>query len=131
MRALPILAVVLALSSAQAAESARNLVGNWRLERLKGAENFDPAKTEMRIGADGAISTTVGCNRASAKAKIEGDKMSLGPLAATRLACPPELAGLEVEYFAALEAARSFRLEDSALALLDEKGEKLAEFTRK
>jgi heat shock protein HslJ len=131
MRVLPIFAVVLALSSAQAAETIPNLTGSWRLERLRGVQNFDPAKTEMRIGADGAISTTVGCNRASARARFEGDRVSLGPLATTRLACPPELAGLEVAYFAALEAARSFLLKNSELALLDEKGEELAGFVRK
>lgn len=122
-------AMFLALSFAHAG-TLPDFAGNWRLERLSGAADFDRAKTRLQIGADGAVSTTVGCNRASGKARIDGDKVSFGPLAATRMACPPELAGLEFKYFAALEATRSLRLEDSQLALLNERGEELAAFVR-
>ncbi|QGM45815.1 META domain-containing protein [Methylocystis heyeri] len=130
MRVSPILAALFLALSCAHAETLHDLAGNWRLERLSGAADFDRTKTRLQIAADGAVSTTVGCNRASGKARIEGDKVSFGHLAATRMACPPELAGLEFKYFAALEAARSLRLEDSLLALLNERGEEIAAFIR-
>jgi heat shock protein HslJ len=131
MRALHVIATMsLAICPAQAGEAAAVLAGEWRLDRLMGAPDSDPAKSEFRLQADGAFSATVGCNRVFGRAKIEGDKARFGPVATTRMACPPPLDAREAGFLAALEAARGFRLEGERLALLNEKGEEIVAFTR-
>jgi heat shock protein HslJ len=51
-------------------------------------------------------------------------------MAATRMACPPPLDQLETNYLAALETARSWRIEGPTLILLDQGGEAAVTLTR-
>ena len=104
--------------------------GAWRLEHVKGASGFDASITSMELRADGGFGSTVGCNRIVGKPKIEGEKVSFGALASTRMACIGPIAEVETKYLAALNAARSFHVNGEWLTLLDESGDELAVFAR-
>ncbi len=126
----PVLLFALLLAAGPAGAAGAPFAGEWRVAGVSGAEPFDTAKTEMRLSGDGKFSSTVGCNRIAGAPRIEGDRVTFGPLATTRMACPPALGAAETKYLAALNAARSFRLEDSKLILLGENGEQLIVFAR-
>ena len=99
-----------------------SLVGKWRIEAVRGAAAFDASKTMFEVAADGRVASTVGCNRIVGMQAVDGDRMTFGAMAATRMACPPPLDQLETAYLAALATARSWRIDGTTLTLLDERG---------
>jgi len=61
-----------------------------------------------------------GCNRISGSYEVQKRDLRIGPLAATRMACPSM--GIETAFFRALQATRHFRVSGRVLDLLDEGG---------
>lgn len=114
------LAFAAALAPARADEDS--LSGKWRIERIEGADAFDTAKTSFELLPNGRVATTLGCNRMIGEPRIQGERISFGTMAATRMACPPPLDALERKYMEALQAVRAFRLDGPRLTLADEKG---------
>lgn len=68
-----------------------------------------------------------GCNRFAGSFRREGQALSLGPLAVTRMACADGVA-LEQEYLAALQATRRWNILAGTLELYDQQGAVLARF---
>jgi len=126
----PVLLTALLLAAGSASAAGASFAGQWRVASIRGAEGVDTAKTEMRMSGDGKFSSTVGCNRIAGEPRVEGDRVSFGALATTRMACQPALGATEMKYLAMLNAARAFRLEDSKLVFLGENGDELVVFAR-
>ncbi len=99
---------------------------NWIVLSFKDAAKIDSSRTSFALSADGKLGTTIGCNRMMGSAKVEGAAMSIGSLAATRMACAEPLMKLEQAWGAVLEAVRSYKIEDGTLRLLDGTGVELA-----
>ena len=60
-----------ALGGVALAAGGPPLVGEWRIEQIRGADAFDAMKTLFAVAPDGRLSTTVGCNRMAGKPTIE------------------------------------------------------------
>lgn len=75
------------------------------------------------------VSGTGGCNRFNGPIAIEDDAIQIGPLASTKMMCDGKLE-TESAYFAALEAARSFVVQNDTLTLKAEDGHDLAKFRK-
>jgi len=113
------------------AHAADGLAGTaWRIEAVKDAAVADPGRTELKVDDQGRMASTVGCNRMSGSAKVDGAKVSFGAIASTRMACEPALMELERKYGAALSSARTYRIDGEILMLLDEKGDVLVTLSR-
>ena len=93
-------------------------------------DSFDSTKALFEIASDGRVATTVGCNRIVGQPKLDGRTISIGPMAMTRMACPPPLDRLERIYTAALDDVRVYTIESDAFTLLDGKGEPVVVMTR-
>nr|WSX51052.1 META domain-containing protein [Streptomyces sp. NBC_00974] len=52
-------------------------------------------KARFTVAADGSASGSLGCNRFNAKATVERDSLTFGPLTTTRMACEGAVGGLE------------------------------------
>jgi heat shock protein HslJ len=102
------------------------LVGTtWRLIELEG----NPAP----LGNDGRVATLeltldgkrvagfAGCNRMAGTYELNGDSLTLGPLAMTRMACAKGME-LEQRFTAALEQTRVYRLSARGLELVGQRG---------
>jgi heat shock protein HslJ len=78
--------------------------------------NFEP-----RISGSG------GCNRVAGSFEIDGDKLRLGRMAATMMACP---SGMEQErrFLQSLEKVERYRISGSHLEMLDAQGAVIARF---
>ena len=65
-------------------------------------------------------------------ATIDGDSIAFGPLAATKMACAPAVMDQEAKFFAALDEARRWQLDQARdkLLLLDADGDALLVLTR-
>ncbi len=105
----------------------------WQLEQL-GSELIEPSNDPRRnpqVQFDrnsGRVTGTGGCNRVSGVYERSGSQLKVGQLGATRMACASEALNInETQFFAALQATASYRLQgNSRLALLDAGGRTVA-----
>ncbi|MGW1770733.1 META domain-containing protein [Streptomyces sp. NPDC002104] len=98
----------IALNSKPPAPDAPLVATQWTVDSLiKGATASSvPAGAEGRarftVAADGNVSGSLGCNRFNAPAAVEGNRLTVGPLTTTRMACegaPGELERTLTELF--------------------------------
>ena len=95
------------------------LLGEWRWVGYQGMDDStlevdDPSKYTLTFRVDG-VQAQVDCNRANGSFDLDGSSLTFGPLAMTRMACPPESLG--DRYAAYLNAVRSYVIEDGHLFL--------------
>jgi len=76
------------------------------------------------VFAEGQLSGTGGCNQFTATYEIDGDQITIGPAAATRMFCeePEGVMDQEQQYFEALGRASTLNLTPERLELRDEGG---------
>lgn len=101
-----------------AGDPAQLLAGRWTVSEVNGTPLPPDAEVTLDID-DGTLSGRGGCNRFSGAAMLSGEGLSLGPVAATKMACAPALMEVETAFFAALAAIDRFDLDaDGSLVLL-------------
>lgn len=66
-----------------------------------------------------------GCNSFSGPYKLDGDKISIGPLASTRMACEPAVMDAEAAWFTLLGNAAQVEMGDKQLILKDKAGARI------
>jgi heat shock protein HslJ len=71
------------------------------------------------FGTDGTLSGNSGCNTFNGTYTLDGSKITIGPLASTRMACaePEGVMEQEAQYLAALQTAAIYKLEGNRLQL--------------
>lgn len=79
----------------------------------------------------GRVAGSGGCNRFGGKYDLEGDRLGFSPLAATRMACPPDVMKKEQGFFDMLGKVRGLSFEGDRLELRDGAGQVLARFLRR
>lgn len=104
----------------------------WKLIELGGEPVAMPegARREPHLvfhGEQGRLAGFSGCNRLSGEYRRQGDSLSLGPVASTRMACVPA-SDLEPRFLAMLEHVAGYRLRADRLELLDAEGAVIARF---
>jgi putative lipoprotein len=117
------------MSATSEATGAGKFFGvTWIAEDIGGGGVIDKARSTITFAADGTVNGSGGCNNFSGKAKVEGERIEIGPLAATRKACIPALSDQEQKFFRALANARLFEIDERTqkLILKDETGAPLA-----
>jgi heat shock protein HslJ len=129
MRSFLLAASIFAAFSAGALAQAERLGGAWQIVSVSGAEALDASRSHAEFAGD-RFASTVGCNRISGSAALSESQLSFGPMASTRMACPPPLDGVERQYLAALQDVRAYRLEGARLLFLGGAGEALVTLER-
>jgi heat shock protein HslJ len=99
------------------------LVGTWAVRGVRIGDGVvssasDPDRS-ITFTADGGVSGTAGVNRFTGTARLDGDRLTLGPLRTTRMAGPPEAMDAEAAFLAALDEVVAVRLDGDDLVLLD------------
>lgn len=74
----------------------------------------DPSSYTLTFRVDG-VQAQVDCNRGTRSFELDGTNLTFGPMATTRMACPPESMGDRYEAY--LNAVRSYRFEGNRLLL--------------
>ncbi len=84
----------------------------------------------LELRDDGTLGGSDGCNRYMSGYTLEDQKLSIGPLATTRMACrgPDGAAEQAAAYARALETVAGYRIEGSELTLVTDKGKPAARF---
>lgn len=91
----------------------------WQLSAIDGRPVDEGLESppELSFG-DARVSGLAGCNRFFGTFELASDgELRIGPLASTRMACPPPLDELERIYLQRLEQMRQIHVEDSLLHL--------------
>ncbi len=105
--------------------------GTWVAEDIDGAGVVDNAQSTMVFGNDGRVSGRGGCNQYSGTVELKGASLILSQLISTKMACAPALMDQETRFLAALQAARSYKMnEDNELVLSDATGKPRLRFSR-
>ncbi len=104
--------------------------GAWLAEDIDGAGVMDNAKSTLQFDTDGRVSGRAGCNRYGGSVKVEGASILMSELFSTKMACAPALMDQETGFMAALQAVRSYRMEDAKLVLVDATGKPRLRFAR-
>ena len=115
-------------AAGQAAAPADTLVGTrWLAEDIGGRGVIDAAQSTLEFRSVTEVGGSGGCNGFFGRLELDGTQLRLGPLGSTMRACAEALMDQEQRYFAALEQARSYRLdrETGLLYLLAENGAEL------
>jgi len=101
----------------------------WLAEDIEGRGVIDNAQSTLSVASGGKVTGNGGCNRFFAQAEVAGDRIKFGKAGATMMACPEALMDQERKFFAVLEKAASFRIDDQGkLFLVDANGADIARF---
>ncbi len=101
------------------ASSGGAMLGDWYLIEAEGLEGLPLPDRDitMTVEAD-RLAGHGGCNSFTAGYSLDGDALSVGPVAATKMACePPELMRAEQTLLAALESATRMALDGDELVI--------------
>ena len=94
------------------------LAGNWTLVALDGGGPVAAQRLPTAEFGTDSVSGLAGCNRYRGGFSTgPGGTLSIGPLAATKMACRGPLMDLERAFMQRLQAVNGYRLEDGTLLL--------------
>ena len=97
----------------------------WRPVDIAGSAV--PAATPLliRFDIDGRLSGHSGCNAFTGRYALDRVNLRIGPLAMTRMACPPAIMRREAAFVTALGGTRLFLRDGTRLTLKDARGASL------
>lgn len=134
--ALPALAILLLGASAAAqdvapAPAGQGIYGRWVIEQARAEPILDKRRARLVLGHDGKLGGHNSCNAMNGTFTLEGDRIRIGPVATTRMACPELLREQEDRILTALELAVTARVRpDGLLEIRDADGRGLLRATR-
>ena len=97
----------------------------WKVEDIGGAGIVDRSEVTLEFDAvTRRVAGRGGCNRYNAAFDLSGEGLSIGPAAATRMACVAALMEQEQRFFEALQRISRFDIQpDGALLLYSNDGQ--------
>ncbi len=113
----------------QLGSSGAEITGiKWRAVSV--GEEAIPANSGIYIQfeVDGSIEGHAGCNGFFGSLEQRDSGVGVGPLGATRMACPDPIMSRELTFMDAVQKMASFQSTSDTLSLLDEKNDVLVEF---
>ncbi len=118
----------------EATVGADEILGAWNLTSYYTGDAVTSVSGDATLTAEFAadgVSGNGGCNQFNGPYTVDGQNVTIGPLASTRAACPDEaLQQQETAYFAALEMATTFQVTGDRLDLFRDGGTYAATFER-
>jgi len=127
--------LVACASTNRSATRRNDLGGEWILQSITGEKDPDKMYSESRMPtllfdtSKMSVSGNNGCNRISGKYTLPGkEKIKLGPLVSTKMACP-DIGNGETIFMNAIAKCNSFSVDDNTL-VLKENDKKIMKFTK-
>lgn len=102
----------------------------WVLEEIDGRAVIDRVQSTLRFQGNDRIAGWGGCNRYFATVRSGFNFFEVGPIGSTRRICPLVVMDQEERFFAALQKARSIRMQGANLVIDSEATEKPLKFGR-
>jgi heat shock protein HslJ len=103
------------------------LAGNWQATAINNGKQAvvsvaNGTTVTAIFGSDGTLTGSGGCNQYNTTYKTDGDKITIGPVATTRMACEQSVMDQEQAYLNALANASTYTLGKGTLELRDTSG---------
>lgn len=109
---------------------AASIHGSWVIEQARAEPILDKRRARLVLGRDGRLSGHNSCNAMNGSFTLEGDRIRIGPVATTRMACPELQREQEDRILTALELAVTARVRpDGLLEIRDADGRGLLRAT--
>ncbi|MFD3165420.1 META domain-containing protein [Herpetosiphon sp. NSE202] len=120
------------LPTVDVSQPGAGLTGSkWNVLQINGQALKGQQALPLSFEADGRASGHSGCNGYGGDARIDGDRLTLGPIMSTKMACAdPELQQQETTLFEALEKVTSYKMAGDKLSLLDDSGTVMVELVK-
>mgnify|MGYP006205485221 CR=1 FL=1 len=107
------------------------LVGTeWRLESLGGKDVPVSSQASLSFPESGRVAGNASCNRFFGSYTLMQDKVALGQLGGTRMACPEAVSEQETRYLDALQKAHRLEVQGKTMLMHVQGLEKPLRFTR-
>ena len=103
---------------------------DWALVEIDGRAVIDRVQSTIRFEENDRIVGWGGCNRYFATVRSGFNYFEVGPIGSTRRICPPVVMEQEERFFAALQKARSIRMQGNDLVIGSQGTEKPLKFSR-
>lgn len=119
------------LAGCATAPAAGDIHGTWVIEQARAEPIIDKRRARLVLGRDGRLGGHNSCNAMSGSFTLEGDRIRIGPIATTRMACAELQREQEDRILTALELAVTARVRpDGLLEIRDADGRGLLRATR-
>ena len=93
---------------------------SWVLVDLEGATPVGETPPTLAFDDADGVSGTTGCNQYSGEVTIEGNELTFGPLATTRMACLDNAtAAQEQDFVGAVQSVTSYTIDGEGRLVLD------------
>lgn len=125
--------ILAAIGVAASAGEGGTLIGTaWLADDIGGRGVVDRVQSTLEFTEPGRIGGLAGCNRYFGPVTVEGDRISFGNLASTRMMCSDTLMDQEQRLFQALSSAKRLELshEGQVLKLYADDGTPVLRFSR-
>ncbi|MGE0348134.1 META domain-containing protein [Hydrogenophaga sp.] len=107
------------------------LVGSeWQLEDLGGRGVLDRVQATLAFPEAGRVAGNGSCNRFFGTYTLMQDRISLGPMGGTRMACDEAVSDQEARYMAALQKAQRLEVQGTTMLMHVQGQDKPLRFTR-
>lgn len=90
----------------------------WIIEDIDGAGIIDMSNATIEFGDGGQVSGRASCNRYTGRWSWDGERLTLTPLAVTRMACAPALMQQEQRVLEILQAVEGWSVDDTGALIL-------------
>jgi heat shock protein HslJ len=112
------LLIALTACTLPGAPGAAPLVGSeWRLEDLGGRGVLDNAQATLAFPEAGRVAGNSSCNRFFGSYTLMQDRIALGQLGGTRMACAPAVDEQETRYLDALQKAQRLEVQGTTMLM--------------
>jgi heat shock protein HslJ len=95
---------------------------NWRAVDIAGYGRVAAAESSITFNKSDQLSGKTGCNTFLGPYRLEGDRVTFGPFAMTRMMCEPEIVPQEDAFLKALATAATMDVSGNAMTLRDGSG---------
>jgi heat shock protein HslJ len=130
------LAVFWLIASLAGAQNMQNAMAHhladtkWLAEQIGSARLAGDIQSSLEFGTPDRVTGKAGCNRFTGAFHRDGQKLSFGQFATTRMMCPAPMMEQEEAFLKALATVRSFELTaDGKLLLFDAAAAPVLRFT--
>ncbi len=126
--------LLLSACTSTGGESARKLDdATWELKSYLDGASMKPVPDGVYVDAvftSGKVSGSAGCNRYSGSFSTSDNKLTLGMVASTKMACRPPVSDVETAYLTRLSESAAYTTTQDSLTILDGHGATVLTFGR-
>jgi heat shock protein HslJ len=97
----------------------------WRPQRLREMRVDDTTEMYVQFDTGGQVGGNAGCNQFFGSYELLDEKLAVGPLGATRMACPEPAMSFEITFLELLQSSTTAVTANERLALRNDQGDTL------